>query len=85
LDRIFSGTGDMIGWDSSWWLLIGTYNFLIGYVNGFVLRNVYFRQDEMLDEQFDILIENDERLYQYLNISLLNSLKKKPFCYYKNQ
>ncbi|KAG2199788.1 hypothetical protein INT46_003550 [Mucor plumbeus] len=55
------GTGDMIEWDSSWWLLIGTYNFLVGYVNGFVLRNVYFRHDEMLGEQFDILIENDER------------------------
>lgn len=76
MDRIFSGTGDMIEWDSSWWLLIGTYNFLVGYVNGFVLRNVYFRHDEMLGEQFDILIENDERLYQHLNISLQSLLKK---------
>lgn len=57
-------------WNSNWWLIIGTYTGLVGFVDGFVLRNVYFRQDGMLDEQFDILIENDERLYQYLNISL---------------
>lgn len=43
---------------------------MVGFVDGFVLRNVYFRQDEMLDEQFNILVDSDERLYQYLNILL---------------
>ncbi|EPB92518.1 hypothetical protein HMPREF1544_00531 [Mucor circinelloides 1006PhL] len=62
--------GNMMEWSSDWWLIIGTYTGLVGFVDGFVLRNVYFRQDEMLDEQFNILVDSDERLYQYLNIPL---------------
>ncbi|KAF1801149.1 Low-affinity iron/zinc ion transport protein fet4 [Mucor lusitanicus] len=64
------GIGNMMEWSSDWFLIIGTYTGLVGFVDGFVLRNVYFRQDEMLDEQFNILVENDERLYQFLNIPL---------------
>ncbi|CAO3641312.1 unnamed protein product [Mucor fragilis] len=64
------GIGNMLEYNSDWWLIIGTYTGLVGFVDGFVLRNVYFRQDVMLDEQFNILIDNDERLYQFLNIPL---------------
>ncbi|GAN09411.1 iron/zinc ion transporter [Mucor ambiguus] len=64
------GIGNMMEYSSDWWLVIGTYTGLVGFVDGFVLRNVYFRQDEMLDKQFDILFDNDARLYQFLNIPL---------------
>lgn len=62
--------GQTMEWDSNWWLIIGTYTGLVGFVDGFVLRNVYFRQDVMLDEQFKILIDADEQIFQYLNVPL---------------
>lgn len=57
-------------WNSNWWLIIGTYTGLVGFVDGFFLRNVYFRQDKLLDEQFEVLIASDEAICQYLNLYL---------------
>lgn len=67
---IWLAVGNSLEWDSNWWLIIGTYTGLIGFIDGFVLRNVYFRQDKKLDEQFKVLVELDEGLYQYLNAPL---------------
>ncbi|KAG2196899.1 hypothetical protein INT47_005123 [Mucor saturninus] len=62
--------GNMMNWSADWWLIIGTYTGLVGFIDGFVLRNVYFRQDVILDEQFEVLSELDESLFQYLNVTL---------------
>lgn len=67
---VWLSIGNMMEWDSNWWLIIGTYTGLVGFIDGFVLRNVYFRQDKRLDEQFNILKDLDEGLYQYLNVPL---------------
>lgn len=64
------GVGNLMQWSSNWWLIIGTYTGLIGFLDGFVLRNVYFRQDKQMDNQFDVLIDADEQIYQYLNLPL---------------
>ncbi|KAI9472176.1 MAG: Low-affinity iron/zinc ion transport protein fet4 [Benjaminiella poitrasii] len=60
--------GKTMEWSSDWWLIIGTYTGLVGFVDGFVLRNVYFRQDVWLDSQFELMNDADEQLYQYLNL-----------------
>ncbi|KAI9344155.1 Low affinity iron permease-domain-containing protein [Pilaira anomala] len=62
--------GNLMEWSSNWWLIIGTYTGLIGFLDGFVLRNVYFRQDNLIDNQFDCLIDGDEQIYQFLNLPL---------------
>ncbi|KAK9708982.1 low-affinity Fe(2+) transport protein [Basidiobolus ranarum] len=62
--------GDYMQWDSNWWLIIGTYTGLVGFIDGFVLRNVYFRQDKIMDEQFNLLIDADSEIFQYLNLQL---------------
>lgn len=62
--------GNMMKWSPDWWLIIGTYTGLVGFVDGFVLRNVYFRQDVILDEQFQVLSKMDESLFQYLNVTI---------------
>lgn len=67
---IWLAVGNSMEWDSNWWLIIGTYTGLVGFIDGFVLRNVYFRQDVALDEQFKVLIDADEQIYQYLNLPL---------------
>lgn len=61
--------GDVLEWSDDWWLIIGTYTGLVGFVDGFVLRNVYFRQDSLLDEQFEELTQSDLSIYQYLNMA----------------
>ena len=65
---VWIAMGSTMQWDSNWWLIIGTYTGLVGFVDGFVLRNVYFRQDVMLDEQFAILTDADQQLFQYLDL-----------------
>ncbi|ORX64098.1 low-affinity Fe(II) transport protein [Basidiobolus meristosporus CBS 931.73] len=62
--------GNYMQWDSNWWLIIGTYTGLVGFVDGFVLRNVYFRQDTILNEQFDVLVDSDLALFQTLGLPL---------------
>jgi low-affinity ferrous iron transport protein len=61
--------GDVMEWSDDWWLIIGTYTGLVGFVDGFVLRNVYFRQDTLLDEQFDVIDDHDGAIFQYININ----------------
>lgn len=61
--------GNVMNWSDDWWLIIGTYTGLVGFVDGFVLRNVYFRQDVLLDEQFQALIDSDLAIYQYINLA----------------
>ncbi|KAK9659788.1 low-affinity Fe(2+) transport protein [Basidiobolus ranarum] len=60
--------GNVMQWDSNWWLIIGTYTGLVGYIDGFVLRNVYFRQDTIVNDQFQKLVDEDFELFQYLNL-----------------
>ncbi|KAK9708983.1 low-affinity Fe(2+) transport protein [Basidiobolus ranarum] len=67
---IWIAIGNIMQWDSNWWLIIGTYTGLIGFIDGFVLRNVYFRQDKIMDEQFNLLIDADSDIFQYLNLQL---------------
>ncbi|EPB89197.1 hypothetical protein HMPREF1544_03937 [Mucor circinelloides 1006PhL] len=75
------GIGNIMAWSDNWFLVIGTYTGLVGFVDGFVLRNVYFRQDKLLDEQFDVLIDNDKAIFQYLNLYLpeQNNFRKRSF------
>lgn len=51
--------GPAMKFDSNWWLLIGTYAGLVGMNDGFVLRNVYNKQQEHEDAQFDEMIRDD--------------------------
>lgn len=78
-DRL--GIGNVMTYNDNWWLLIGTYTGLVGFIDGFVLRNVYFRQDKLLDGQFDVLIDNDRAIFQYLNLYLpeQNNFRKRSF------
>ncbi|GMG20276.1 unnamed protein product [Ambrosiozyma monospora] len=39
---VWLAIGNVMGWSDNWWLIIGTYTGLIGFIDGFVLREVYF-------------------------------------------
>lgn len=49
--------GHLMIWNSTWWLIIGTYTGLVGFLDGFVLRLVYLRisahEDVIFQDLFD--------------------------------
>ncbi|KAL2313932.1 Low-affinity iron/zinc ion transport protein fet4 [Schizosaccharomyces pombe] len=62
--------GNVMHWDSNWWLIIGTYTGLVGFLDGFVLRNVYFRESSKEATEIQTLINEDYALYQKLDLPL---------------
>lgn len=48
------GIGSPMKWDDNWWLIIGTYTGLIGFLDGFVLREVYFESFNMKKNYSDV-------------------------------
>jgi low-affinity ferrous iron transport protein len=61
--------GHLMKWDSNWWLIIGTYTGLVGFVDGFVLRNVYFRQSAILETHLQALVSADSEILNLLGLS----------------
>lgn len=62
------GIGNLMDWNSDWWLIIGTYTGLIGFLDGFVLRQVYFRIVSHEQENYDTVAQEDLELFQSLGI-----------------
>ncbi|CAK7222242.1 low-affinity Fe(2+) transport protein [Sporothrix bragantina] len=60
--------GDVMQFDDNWWLIIGTYTGLMGFIDGFVLRNVHHRETVMADRHFALLAEQDFRLFTLLDM-----------------
>lgn len=53
--------------NDNWWLLIGTYAGLIGMNDGFVLRNVQHRLNNVFLNELDLLLQGDDVLYEMLH------------------
>ncbi|KAJ5218165.1 low affinity iron transporter-like protein [Penicillium cinerascens] len=66
---VWIGVGSLMQWNSNWWLIIGTYTGLVGFIDGFVLRNVYYRGSRIVDEQFEVLAKEDARLGTLLGMT----------------
>jgi low-affinity ferrous iron transport protein len=62
------GLGHVLNWNSNWWLIIGTYTGLVGFVDGFVLRNVYFRQSAILEGHLQDLVAADREVFAFLDL-----------------
>ncbi|ODV61840.1 Low affinity iron permease, partial [Ascoidea rubescens DSM 1968] len=60
--------GDRMEWSDDWWLIIGTYTGLVGFIDGFTLRSCYYRCYEHIYEQFKLLEDEDSKLLRYLGV-----------------
>ncbi len=67
---VWLAIGDICSWNDNWWLIIGTYTGLVGFIDGFTLRNVYFRHYGYLEEQFEILQGKEKEFFDGLNIDM---------------
>lgn len=56
------GVGDLMSWSDNWWLIIGTYTGLVGFIDGFVLREVYFCITNHEEKMYEIIIDESQNL-----------------------
>jgi low-affinity ferrous iron transport protein len=69
--------GPILKFDDNWVLIIGTFTGLVGFIDGFVLRNIYSIDETSAALQFRALMYSDSRLLEVLNISVpLEPVKK---------
>lgn len=54
--------GHLMKWNSTWWLIIGTYTGLVGFLDGFVLRLVYLRISAHENAIFQDLFEESAKV-----------------------
>jgi low-affinity ferrous iron transport protein len=69
--------GPILKFDDNWVLITGTFTGLVGFIDGFVLRNIYSIDETSAALQFRALMYSDSRLLEVLNISVpLEPIKK---------
>lgn len=65
---IWISVGPMLGFDDNWVLIIGTFTGLIGFIDGFILRNLYQRGEASAEAEFRNLQNADNKLIDRLNL-----------------
>ncbi|QPG75740.1 hypothetical protein FOA43_003100 [Brettanomyces nanus] len=60
--------GHTLKWNSDWWLIIGTYTGLVGYVDGFTLREVYYSITLYEEDKFMELLADSQELLELAGI-----------------
>lgn len=60
--------GHPMHWNDNWWLVIGTYTGLVGFVDGFVLREVFFSLTSYEHQQFYDLFEESQGIVDMCGI-----------------
>ncbi|CDO96621.1 unnamed protein product [Kluyveromyces dobzhanskii CBS 2104] len=70
--------GDPMKWSDNWWLIIGTYTGLVGFLDGFVIRQNYFRIVQHETQNYENLIADDYELFSLLGIECPERLMRVP-------
>ncbi|KAI6246584.1 Low-affinity iron/zinc ion transport protein fet4 [Erysiphe necator] len=60
--------GPRMRFNDNWWLIIGTFTGLVGFVNGFILRSLYYREETTVKEEFKKLAAADRLILDQLNV-----------------
>lgn len=65
---VWLGIGHLMHYDDNWWLIIGTYTGLIGFLDGFVIRQVYYRIIGFEEANYKAVAEDDLELFDLLGL-----------------
>lgn len=65
---IWLALGDDFEFDDNWWLLIGTYTGLIGFIDSFILKNVDHREEMMSQDYFNKLVDQDFKVFNLIGL-----------------
>lgn len=66
---VWAAVGHLMDYDDNWWLIIGTYTGLIGFLDGFVIREVYYRIVHQEEHNYDLVAQDDMELFEVLGIN----------------
>jgi low-affinity ferrous iron transport protein len=64
------GIGNVMHWSSNWWLVIGTYTGLVGFIDGFVLREVFFSLTNYEHDFFYEIFDDSQKLLDICDIPI---------------
>ncbi|KAH8895953.1 Low affinity iron permease, partial [Thozetella sp. PMI_491] len=67
--------GEPMEFDDNWFLIIGTYTGLMGFIDGFVMKNVDHREAALTNQHFERLIDQDFKLFRLLDIDMPSTPK----------
>lgn len=62
--------GPLLQFDDNWWLIIGTFTGLVGFIDGFVLRNLYCRGERTVGDEFKHIAWSDGKVLDLLNVEV---------------
>ncbi|CAG8976424.1 hypothetical protein HYALB_00012642 [Hymenoscyphus albidus] len=65
---VWIAIGHLLEYGDGWFLIIGTFTGLVGFIDGFMLRNLYTREEEDVNKQFVSIREVDQKLLYLLNV-----------------
>lgn len=65
---LWLSVGETLEFDDNWWLIIGTYTGLIGFIDGFILKNVDAREAKLASKHFRELLEQDTKLFTLIGV-----------------
>lgn len=65
---LWISVGNDLEFDDNWWLIIGTYTGLIGFIDSFILKNVDHRETIMAEKHFNMLVEQDAKVFGLMGI-----------------
>lgn len=72
------GIGNTMKWNSNWWLIIGTYTGLMGFIDGFALREIFFSITNYESEKYRDLLKDSQDMIDLLGLPIeLEPPKKK--------
>lgn len=70
--------GNTMHWSPNWWLVIGSYTGLVGFIDGFVLREVFYSITNYERQNFNDLLKDSQELLDMAGIQVeLEEPKKK--------
>lgn len=60
--------GKPMRWSDDWWLIIGTYTGLVGFFDGFIIRQNYFRIVKQEEINYERVLEEDDITFQKFGV-----------------
>lgn len=54
------GIGGVLKWNDNWWLIIGTYTGLMGFIDSVVLREVYYSLTNYEEKMIDVIVDGSQ-------------------------
>jgi low-affinity ferrous iron transport protein len=69
--------GPLLEFSDNWWLIIGTFTGLVGFIDGFVLRNLYCREEKTVGDEFKRVAWSDRKVLDLLNVEVPQKTKGK--------